>query len=68
MYKGLVENVLPGMGAAFVDIGMRKCLLFWQMPSGCEKGDTVMVQVSKEAAGTKGRVTAKISFQDATWF
>ena len=26
IYKGRVENVLPGMGAAFVDIGSQKCL------------------------------------------
>ncbi len=64
VYKGLVENVLPGMGAAFVDIGMPKnAFLFLADAVGdVKKGDTVMVQVSKEAAGTKGpRVTAKIS-------
>ncbi|NLL42278.1 MAG: Rne/Rng family ribonuclease [Firmicutes bacterium] len=64
VYKGLVENVLPGMGAAFVDIGMPKnAFLFLADAAGDVKtGDTIMVQVSKEAVGTKGpRVTTKIS-------
>ena len=32
IYKGRVENVLPGMGAAFVDIGKAKnAFCFWPM-------------------------------------
>ncbi len=64
IYKGLVENVLPGMGAAFVDIGMPKnaFLFLADAIGGVKKGDSIMVQVSKEAVGTKGpRVTTKIS-------
>lgn len=64
IYKGRVENVLPGMGAAFVDIGMAKnaFLLLADATGDVKKGDSIMVQVSKEAVGTKGpRVTTKIS-------
>lgn len=79
IYKGKVENVLPGMQAAFIDIGMDKnaflyvddCLLHdmertkKKKPSINElitKGQEVMVQVSKEAFGTKGaRVTMQLS-------
>lgn len=64
IYKGRVENVLPGMGAAFVDLGMAKnAFLFLADATGdVKKGDSIMVQVSKEAVGTKGpRVTTKIS-------
>jgi ribonuclease G len=64
IYKGRVENVLPGMGAAFVDIGKAKnaFLFLADADADLSTGDSVMVQVSKEAAGTKGpRVTTKIS-------
>ncbi|MCK9526195.1 MAG: Rne/Rng family ribonuclease [Limnochordia bacterium] len=64
VYKGRVENVLPGMGAAFVDIGMAKngFLYLADATVDIKTGDSIMVQVSKEAVGTKGpRVTTKIS-------
>ena len=64
IYKGRVENVLPGMGAAFVDIGMAKNAFLFLADAGkdIKTGDSIMVQVSKEAVGTKGpRVTTKIS-------
>ena len=64
IYKGRVENVLPGMGAAFVDIGKAKnaFLFLADADADLSTGDSGMVQVSKEAAGTKGpRVTTKIS-------
>ena len=64
IYKGRVENVLPGMGAAFIDIGMAKnaFLFLADAAAGLTTGDSIMVQVSKEGAGTKGpRVTTKIS-------
>lgn len=64
IYKGRVENVLPGMGAAFVDIGMAKNAFLYlaDAVADIKTGDSLMVQVSKEAVGTKGpRVTTKIS-------
>ncbi|HHT69597.1 MAG TPA: Rne/Rng family ribonuclease [Firmicutes bacterium] len=64
IYKGRVENILPGMGAAFVDIGMAKNAFLFLADSIDELkiGDSVMVQVSKEAVGTKGpRVTTRVS-------
>jgi hypothetical protein len=71
IYKGKVENVLPGMQAAFIDIGMEKNaflyvddLLSPEMGQGngrkpsinelITKGQEIIVQVSKEAFGTKG--------------
>lgn len=69
IYKGKVENILPGMGAAFVDIGLdRNAFLFLDdlpTPEDKErlrKGDSLLVQVAKEAEGTKGpRVKAQIA-------
>ncbi|MBN6186508.1 Rne/Rng family ribonuclease [Aneurinibacillus sp. BA2021] len=79
IYKGRVENVLPGMQAAFIDIGMEKNAFIYvddclghdtertrkKKPSITElitKGQEIMVQVSKEAFGTKGaRVTTQLS-------
>ena len=64
IYKGRVENVLPGMGAAFIDIGMDKNAFLYLADAITDLaiGESIMVQVSKEAAGTKGpRVTTKIS-------
>ena len=69
IYKGRVENILPGMGAAFVDLGLEKngFLFLADMPEqasgdGLKIGDTLLVQVSKEAVGTKGpRVTTDIA-------
>ncbi len=103
VYKGTVTNVLPGMQAAFVDIGLAKDAFLYAGdytanlaevgrtmlaaadedvdPDGeldgdeepkreaagpiqemLSRGDTVLVQVSKESLGTKGaRVTSFIS-------
>lgn len=69
IYKGMVENILPGMGAAFVDIGMEKnaFLFLADLPSKeaqetIKSGSSLLVQVSKEAVGTKGpRVTTDIA-------
>lgn len=83
IYKGRVVNVLPGMEAAFVDIGWdkngfiyRNDLLSYHL---CEepdsvkrkrkisefvsKGQEILVQVTKEAFGTKGpRLTGILAF------
>ncbi len=64
IYKGKVENVLPGMGAAFVDIGTAKNAFLFLADAAADLkiGESIMVQVSKEAVGAKGpRVTTKIS-------
>lgn len=68
IYKGRVEKVLPGMGAAFVNIGLEKnAFLFLadvdpQHRETLRKGDELLVQVAKEPAGTKGaRITTNIT-------
>ena len=84
IYLGRVEGVLPGIQAAFIDIGTDKAAflhvsdLAEEDPEASEeekgvkryppiqtlinKGDTLLIQVTKEPIGTKGpRVTAQIS-------
>ena len=95
IYKGRVTRVLPGMQAAFVDIGLEKSVFLHASDVGTpplppevaregdapeelveptgrptprpieerlQKGQEILVQVSKEPMGTKGaRVTSHIS-------
>jgi len=79
IYKGRVVNVLPGMQAAFVDIGQEKNAFLYindLLPAHLEKqpnpkpsitelvrsGQEIVVQVAKEAVGSKGaRVTTHYS-------
>ncbi|WCN38568.1 Rne/Rng family ribonuclease [Aneurinibacillus uraniidurans] len=77
IYRGRVENVLPGMQAAFVDIGTGKNAFLYIddcLSPGEEgknkpainqvvtQGQEIVVQVSKEPFGTKGaRVTKQVS-------
>ncbi|MFN2539652.1 MAG: Rne/Rng family ribonuclease, partial [Mycobacteriales bacterium] len=76
VYLGRVQNVLPSMEAAFVDIGKgRNAVLYagevnWEnAPNGQRKieqalksGQEVLVQVSKDPIGHKGaRLTSQIS-------
>lgn len=78
IYKGHVQNVLPGMQAAFVDIGAEKNAFMYigdGLPPGAGAADgrglpqqkihigqVLPVQVTKDAAGTKGpRITMHIS-------
>jgi ribonuclease G len=78
VYLGKVSDVLPGMQAAFVDIGLEKNAFLYVdevvAPEGLDDvphrdiqsllkpGQQVMVQVVKDAMGTKGaRVTTDIS-------
>ena len=93
IYLGRVDAVLPGIQAAFVDIGAEKAGFlhasdltvdededegadgngngtgdgrrprkFPPIQDQVRKGDTILVQVTKEAIGTKGpRLTAQIS-------
>jgi ribonuclease E len=76
IYLGKVQNVLPAMEAAFVDIGRgRNAVLYagevdWSEHEGKPKriedalsvGESVLVQVSKDPIGHKGaRLTSSIS-------
>ncbi len=75
IYKGRVQNVLPGMQAAFVDIGGRKNAFLYigdghsaDVAGGAGGGERVhigqslLVQVVKDAAGSKGpRVTTHLT-------
>lgn len=61
IYAGRVERIVPGMKAAFVDIGQEKNGFLpleersqTAAMSKLQTGDTVLVQVKKEAQGTKG--------------
>ncbi len=76
IYKGRIDTVMPGIGAAFVDIGLPKkgFLYISEIESAFEaiesrehktkeikKGQEVLVQVVKESFGTKGpRLTTEI--------
>lgn len=72
IYKGVVENVLPGISSAFINIGLEKNAYIYvsdvlgNAKDGIEKlltkGQEVMVQVTKDAISTKGmKVTMDIS-------
>ena len=73
IYKGRIENVLPGMGAAFVELGLERNGFLYvadlkhetiERPINelVKKGQEIIVQVSKEPEGTKGaRVVTQIS-------
>lgn len=77
IYKAKVQNVLPGMEAAFLDIGRgRNAVLYAgevsydedigdapkRIESVLKAGQTLMVQVTKDPIGTKGgRLTAQVS-------
>ena len=70
IYKGRVQNVLPGMQAAFVDIGQEKNAFLYigdgmphdipkdamkgHAPQKIHVGQSLMVEIIKDAAGTKG--------------
>jgi len=80
IYKAKVSDVLPGMQAAFVDIGLEKNAFLYVddcLPAGAvdlkekklnireliTQGQEILVQVTKEAVGTKGaKITTQISF------
>jgi ribonuclease G len=73
IYKGRVENILPGMDAAFLDIGQkRNALLYVGDVVGAQRGGAIgdvlktgqelLVQVARPAVGGKGaRVTTRLS-------
>ena len=63
IYKGRVQNFLPGMRAAFIDIGRDKNVFL--QTKAAQKfyvGQSVLLQIEKDAVGTKGaRATLNIS-------
>ncbi|MBI4422146.1 MAG: Rne/Rng family ribonuclease [Elusimicrobia bacterium] len=72
IYKGVVENVLPGISSAFVNIGFEKNAYLYisdvlgdshqSIDQTLKKGQHITVQVAKEAIGTKGmKVTMDVS-------
>ncbi|WP_099187434.1 Rne/Rng family ribonuclease [Tepidibacter mesophilus] len=63
IYRGIVKNVLLGMEAAFVDIGIDKnAYLKLSKGHSIKTGQEVLVQVNKEAIGNKGpKITQEIS-------
>ena len=55
IYRGIVKNVKAGLEACFVDIGMEKlAYLPLKNDSNIKSGMDIMVQVNKDAVGTKG--------------
>lgn len=65
IYKARVDSVLPGMNAAFVDLGQgRNAFLYLAEAKGLkiEKNQELVVQISRAARKGKGaRVTTRIS-------
>jgi ribonuclease G len=77
IYKGVVCRVLPGMQAAFVDIGLGKAAFLHlsdfsskelelkgsdNIEHYLKEGQTILVQVTKDPLGSKGaRLTTEIS-------
>jgi len=72
IYKGTVENVLPGISSAFVNIGFDKNAYLYisdvlgernaAIDATLKKGQQIMVQVAKEAISTKGpKVTMDVT-------
>jgi ribonuclease G len=76
VYKGKIENVLPGISSAFVNIGLEKNAYLYvsdviptpghhasaQIEKMIARNEIIMLQVAKEAIGTKGvKVTMDIS-------
>ncbi|MEG0050570.1 MAG: Rne/Rng family ribonuclease [Terrisporobacter sp.] len=55
IYRGIVKNVKVGLEACFVDIGFEKlAYLPLKKDSNIKSGMDIMVQINKEAVGTKG--------------
>ncbi len=82
IYRGIVETVLPGMQAAFVDIGWERSaylslddIVLDEKMKACKPdiahilkpGQSVVVQIKKEAVDEKGpKVTTELSIQGRT--
>jgi ribonuclease G len=64
IYRGVVKKVMPGIEAAFIDIGSEK---YGYLPlyknKDIKSGQDILVQINKEEVGTKGaKLTTEISF------
>lgn len=80
IYRGIVELVLPGMQAAFVDIGWERSAYLAiedivlpdatcksDIKTVLKPGQSVVVQIKKEAVDAKGpKVTTELSIQGRT--
>ncbi len=82
IYRGIVESVLPGMQAAFVDIGWEKNaylaledVALSEELEGCKPnisdvlkvGQSIVVQIKKEAVDAKGpKVSSRLSMPGRT--
>lgn len=67
IYRGIVKNVKAGLEACFVDIGMEKlAYLPLKNDSNIKSGMDIMVQVNKDAVGTKGpKLNLEVSLSGA---
>ena len=64
IYSGKVVRVLPGMQAAFIDIGAQRTAFLHvaDIPDHLHDGKKVLVQVTKDPLGSKGaRLTGELS-------
>lgn len=64
VYRGIVKKALKGIEAFFVDIGSEKlAYLSMKKNENVKCGQDILVQVNKEAVGTKGpKLNTEISF------
>src|SRR5579884_2508507 len=63
IYKGRVENVLPGMDAAFVDIGLERNAFLYVadiLPGYVDNGDDADEKRAQSAADEKDEVDQEI--------
>ncbi|MDQ9870907.1 Rne/Rng family ribonuclease, partial [Acinetobacter baumannii] len=55
IFKGRVCNVVRGIQAAFIDIGLEQnAFLYLGEDTKVTEGQSIIVQISKDARGTKG--------------
>ena len=58
IFKGRVCNVVRGIQAAFIDIGLEQnAFLYLGDKMDVTEGQSILVQISKDARGTKGPIT-----------
>ena len=62
LYKGRVRRALPGMRAAFVDLGLARDGYLWIEDGLPRRGQDLIVQVTKDGLAGKGvRITTQIT-------
>ena len=55
IFKGRVNNVVPGIQAAFIDIGLQQnAFLYLGESNDITEGKSILVQITKDARGSKG--------------